>query len=110
MAAYCTLEEVKSRLNIEATETTKDNEIDSIIAEAQAIIDDRLSEYTTTPFTTAPTVIKYACADLATAVFQTRRKAPSEPQSTFFELYELKIAGYIKAHFEKGAMIAGESE
>ena len=101
---YCQLEDVKKRLNIKEAITEFDNEINDLIEEATAEIDDRLSPLTTTPLASVPKTLRFACADLAAAMYQTRKKGPNDPKSVFYELYEHKMTTYIDAHYYKGAM------
>ena len=79
MTEYCALY-VKKRLQIQINDVSSDPELADVIAEAQTIIDVDLASAVTTPLTTVPDLIKYACADLAAG---------------FRKAYDEKIAKYL---------------
>ena len=99
MTEYCALYDVKKRLQIQINDVSSDPELADVIAEAQAIIDVDLASAVTTPLTTVPDLIKYACADLAAGIFKSRRaKAEAHGNDLaagFRKAYDEKIAKYL---------------
>ena len=99
MTAYCTLYDVKKRLQIEVGDVTYDPELEDIIVEAQAVMDSDLSQYDIgTPLSTVPGLLKYACADLVASIFKSRRSKPEahgeDLALNFRKAYESKLAAY----------------
>ncbi len=99
MTNYCAVYDVKKRLQIELGDVSSDPEIEDVILEAQAIMDEDLKSYVSTPLSTVPTVLKYACADLTASIFKGRRakaEAHGEDLATLFRKnYEDKITRYV---------------
>lgn len=97
LVSYCTLQDVKNRLNIE--DTSEDVELTDLIEQAQEDVDDELRPYTTVPLTSVPTRIKHATADLAAGLYQVRRHPEQKP------LYDLaldRLRVYIKSKYASG--------
>ena len=99
MVAYCTLYDVKKRLQLEVGDVTYDPELEDIIVEAQAIMDSDLAKYDIgTPLSTVPDLLKYACADLVASIFKSRRSKPEahgeDLALSFKKAYEAKMASY----------------
>jgi|GEM_PF-6458301 len=70
MTDYCERDLVKNRLEgIEATDDDYDDKIDACIAEASAIIDNKLEQYDGVP-QPVPAIIQHAAADIAAASFK----------------------------------------
>ena len=90
---YCTLDQIKLRLEIDPTETTWDNQLTSIRVEVEQEIDTKLKNYITVPLTgTIPGPIQTACAEL-TAIDWRLPKAPSPDAATHLKtLREIAIA------------------
>ena len=103
MPSYCSIEDIKRRLNIEETETDYDSEITDCRKEAQAWIDNKLGTYTTVPLTVIPAMITFACADLATAVYK-RRQMPPETDSMWWALGNEKLDAYMKEAFPESVV------
>ena len=100
MTDYCSIEDLKSRLQIEQDDVSFDSELASVIVEAQSIMDADLNKHVETPLTSVPDLLKYACADLASSLFRSRRVKPEEQKEdlavSFCNAYERKIAAYVK--------------
>jgi len=69
--AYCTIDDVKDRLNIK--DTSEDSTLANKLTAADAYIDTKLKKYTTVPLASVPQIIKDASADLAAAMFREDR-------------------------------------
>ncbi len=99
MVAYCTLYDVKKRLQIEVGDVTSDPELEDIILEAQALMDEDLKKYVSVPLSSVPDLLKYACADLASSLFKGRRikaEAHGDDLAVKFEKdYRDKLAKYV---------------
>ena len=104
MTTYCNLLDVKNRLKIVSTETTFDDEIDEVILEAQVIIDEMLRPYETVPLTVVPTIIRFACADLAAGSFKARKGQEDISKSGYYLLGEKKVQTYIQGKYFQGGM------
>jgi len=68
---YCTTAQVKTALDI--SESDWDTEIAAIITKESAVIDNRLSVYTSTPLTSTPQLIQDICIELCRCEFRFRR-------------------------------------
>jgi hypothetical protein len=99
MTSYCTLYDVKKRLQMEVNDVSSHPELTDVIAEAQVIMDEDLKGYVTTPLASVPDLLKYACADLAASIFKGRRakaEAHGEDMAVLFrKAYEEKITKYL---------------
>jgi hypothetical protein len=84
-------------------DTQYDEELTDIIEEAQSVVDQILSEFTTTPLTPVPKIIKFATADLGAAIYHKRHNATGEI-SPYEDLSKDKINTYINTTFKKGAV------
>lgn len=69
---------VKERLP-NLTGSQDDAELQNCIAYADAIIDNALQNYTSTPLSSPPQLIRDLSADLAAGIFRQRRAPPNEP-------------------------------
>jgi len=95
---YCSLDDVKARLSIDPSDTSYDQELQDLIAEAQTIIDEKLeAELGQVPFdeSNVPDIIRYACADIAAGLFRTRREPKAK--DAFYELGIEKLGYYIQS-------------
>ena len=105
MTDYCSIDDLKQRLQIEQENVSFDSELADIIIEAQAIMDADLNKHVETPLTSVPDLLKYACADLASSLFRSRRVKPEEQKEdlavSFRNAYERKIAAYVKNFLHK---------
>ncbi len=97
--AYTTIYLIKKRLQMEVNDVASDPELEDVIQEAMVLMDEDLKGYVTTPLSTVPTLLKYACADLAASIFKGRRakaEAHGEDMTTLFrKAYEEKITKYL---------------
>lgn len=100
MTDYCSIDDLKERLQIEQGNVSFDAELADVIVEAQAIMDADLNKHVDTPLTSVPDLLKFACADLAASLFRSRRVKPEEQKEdlaiSFREAYQMKIAAYVK--------------
>ena len=115
MVAYCTLYDVKKRLQIEIGDVTYDPELEDIIVEAQAIMDSDLAKYDiSTPLSTVPDLLKYACADLVSSIFKSRRSKPEahgeDLALNFRKAYDSKIAAYGNVNSTLSPFVVGNDE
>ena len=100
MTDYCSIDDLKQRLQIEQDNVSFDSELAAVIVEAQAIMDADLNKHIETPLTSVPDLLKYACADLAACLFRSRRVKPEEQKedlaTSFRNAYQMKIESYVK--------------
>ena len=102
--AYCTVNDVKAKLNIPASDTSEDEAIASYIEQADAFIDALLeAKGFTVPLSPVPSIVKHASADLAASLFRFRESPPQEIRSRYQQARE-HIEAYI-AQKGKGATI-----
>jgi hypothetical protein len=73
MVMYCTIYDLKKRLQIEVGDVSSDPELEDVIVEAQAIINEDLANFVVFPLTIVPDLLKFACADLTSSIFKSRR-------------------------------------
>ena len=99
--AYSTKSEVKSILDVDATDTTYDTELDACIASADGLIDSILKFHGfTVPLTGAiPQNVKDASRYFAAAYFRERR-GPSSEVSVFYNRAMDFLNAYIQAEKE----------
>ncbi len=99
MTSYCALYDVKKRLQMEINDVSSHPELTDVVAEAQVVMDEDLKDYVTTPLTTVPDILRYACADLAASIFKSRRakaEAHGEDMAQLFrKAYEEKVTKYL---------------
>jgi hypothetical protein len=99
LVAYCTLYDLKKRLQIEIGDVSSDPELEDVIVEAQAIMNEDLAYYVDFPLTIVPDLLKYACADLASSIFKSRRAKPEAHGEDlalgFKKAYQEKLAKFI---------------
>ena len=65
MTDYCSVAQVKVVLLIDSDDETYDTEIENIITAQQAIIDNKLTNYTTVPLTSVPQIVEDVCIELS---------------------------------------------
>lgn len=98
MTNYCTVSDVKKRLQIVEDNTNSDSEIEDLISEVGAILEKDLHNFVSFPLDPVPDLLKFACADLAASIFRGRRVKPEnngEDFSDYFRLgYESKLEKY----------------
>ena len=91
--------DVKKRLQIEVNDVSSNPELEDVIAEAMATMDEDLRGFMTVPLSTVPDLLRFACADLAASLFKGRRAKPEAHQedlSAYFKrLYDDKIGKYL---------------
>jgi hypothetical protein len=106
---YCTIEDVKKRLKIEASNIQRDEEITGVIDEAEEMVNDVLNLYIATPLASVPKTIRYATADLAAHLFIARTPAKSnwgqQEDKRFFTLYQEKMSRYVETTFKRGKIV-----
>ncbi len=99
MTYYCAVYDVKKRLQMEINDVASDPELEDVITEAMALMDEDLKSYVSTPLSTVPTILKYAAADLAASIFKGRRakaEAHGEDLAIIFrKAYEEKLTKYL---------------
>jgi hypothetical protein len=61
VVVYCTLYDLKKRLQIEVGDVSSDPELEDMIMEAQAIMKEDLANTVDFPLMTVPDLLKYAC-------------------------------------------------
>jgi len=103
---YSTKSDVKKRLvtsgeGIDPSDTTYDVELDDLIEEADAYIDNKLKNYTTVPLSTVPTIVKKISANLAAGLFRRARSPPGESVPLWNLGVEL-LDDYIAETYEPG--------
>ncbi|MEM3708831.1 MAG: phage protein Gp36 family protein [Nitrososphaerales archaeon] len=101
--AYCTIDDVKAKLNIPASDNSEDNAIFNFIEQADAFIDAVLEAHGfSVPLSPIPNIIKHASADLAASLFRFREAPPNEIRARYQQAKE-HIEAYIAQ--KKGATI-----
>jgi phage gp36-like protein len=76
---YGTQANVKERLDIAATETRYNAQIDNKITQVDALIDNKLSAYATVPLGSPPQIINDICDDWAAGLFREEREELEDP-------------------------------
>ena len=102
--AYCLIDDVRERLpDVEGPEW--DTELGHCIEQAESIIDDMLRPYTTVPLTgTISDSVKYGTADIAAAIFRSRR-TPDGKMPTLYDEGVKRIQGHIKSTYRAGTFV-----
>jgi hypothetical protein len=65
VVVYCTLYDLKKRLQIEVGDFSSDPELEDVIMETQAIMNEDLANSVVFPLTIVTDLLKFACADCA---------------------------------------------
>jgi hypothetical protein len=100
LATYCSLYDLKKRLQIEIGDVSSDPELEDVLLEAAAILEGDLRKFVELPLDNVPDLLKYACADFAASIFKGRRAKPEahgEDLSVGFrKAYDLKLSKYVR--------------
>lgn len=115
MTDYCTLNQIKSRLQIDQEDRDQDAELREIRDDQEAIIDEALEDYVTTPLTTVPKSISEICADLCRIEARYRRTSESAAATHYPNMRKAameRLQDYIKAKYgeKQIAFIVGTDE
>lgn len=108
MADYCEVDDVVDKALITDYSEESDprtEQIEACIDEAMAYIDNKLYKYVEIlPLETVPALVRYATADIATALFL-QRHLPERYNVSWWTSGNLKIEEYIKSIYKKGKFI-----
>lgn len=110
MVDYCSLEQIKFRLNIKVTETETDDELKDIRSAIQAYIDKALKKVgISVPLAATNNSIAHICAELCAGEYRRRRATPDEENSQWKTGIEA-LDAYIDAEGESEIpFIVGEA-
>ena len=115
MVDYCTTAQIKIALQIDSDDESYDTELEGIRDQQEAIIDNALSLYTTTPLTAVTTggIIEGVCIELCRVAFRFRKAADSEALNVLCALRKMALADlqrYIEIEYLSEAAIVIEED
>jgi len=100
---YCTVDEARERLpDIDSPDY--DSEIKGCIEQAETVVDDMLRKHATVPLAgTIPNSVKHATADIAAAIFRSRR-VPDGKLPALYKQGRDRVQGYIDSEYKGGTL------